>query len=88
MLLSPKPTGAGLLWRPFLKQTLTWVVHMRRGRFLVWAPAQGISELSRAQALPQLCVLYNSDILGLCLAWINPAAPFFHFKLDDFEKVP
>lgn len=65
-----------------------WVPRTGRGWFLVWAPAQGLSELSRAQALPQLSVLYNSDILGLSLAWINPAAPFFHFKLDDFEKVP
>lgn len=37
---------------------------------------------------PALSVLYNSDILGLSLAWINPAAPFFHFKLDGFEEVP
>lgn len=51
-----KAPGAGLLWRPFLRQTLRWVALMGRGRFLVWAPAQGLFELSRDQALPQLSV--------------------------------
>lgn len=35
-----------------------------------------------------LSVLCHSGILGLSLAWINPTAPLFHFKLRGFGRVP
>lgn len=66
-----------------------WVPCMGRGWFLVWAPAQGLSELSRAQALPQLSVCCIT-----VTAWVfpfhgsTPLRPFFTLNWMTLRKCP